>query len=486
MKIRVVQGDEATKLIENYLSEAPTNKTNTKPSGPPKGGKEAEYDEGEFSIEEWEKIHDMSIDDLLDWDSFAAKQTQGVDKLFDIAYGEMPDYINEEGKGDIEASLDKILKVSKQNADKRDTYAALVMKYGKEKVQASGFECPNLVLLIEGDAGCGKTARTKSWAEENGCNLLVKMLSSMDETDLGGTPYAEEQIDKKTGEKYHVLTKLPATELDDLRRKNSVLFLDEYNRGNKAVRNTALKLINEHCIPDSRSKSGMRYFRNLLFVVMAVNPPSYGGVRDPFDPAEKNRVKHIKVESDPLVTRKFIWKNYTNQIRIDLQMGNREEAARDYGRREIGVKILSDPNFKYDTGEEVEMYNRKNQQVLSARSFEECLAECDGTPEDFIKEFPYFCGGVTITSGPDRGLSEQPDKIQMIDTCLGDYHDIEDTMNAILAGGTTNKDLQDQGFEGKDYDDYDDEDEEDKPDIAVYKKRSDVITDRIQNMIDDL
>lgn len=417
MKITVIKNPDPRKsLLESYLTEA--------------DNPEDEEDVGGLNGKPWWEVGEMDPDEILSWDEYAAQAVRGVDNLVDVAFEEMPREVVK--NGDIEDALDKILKRCKTTFMDERYYAAAVKKYGYEEAKKIKAKPERFAILIEGDAGSGKTARCIDWAEEKGLNILVKMLSSMDETDLGGTPYAEEREDEN-GNKYHILTKLPASELDDLERPGSILFLDEYNRGSKNVRNTCLKLINEHCIPDSRlGKGGMRYYPNLLFVIMCINPDNYN-VQDPIDPAERSRSKHLIVKSDPLVTRKYLWDKYQKDLRRHLTMHNRQAAIEDYGRMQIAKKVLGSPEFKFDTPDEVDDYNYKRKGVLNARSLSLALEACDGTPEDFLKEFPGFCG-------------DDPKKIQMIETCLGDWKDISNKMNDLLKAGTQNKDLQKKGY----------------------------------------
>ena len=431
MKIKVVKGDSASKLVESYLTEADD------PKGEP------------GSLKWWEEVDEMDPEEILSWDEFAAKAERGVDNLVDIAFEDMPEEVNQ--KGDIEEALDKILRRVKTNFKDEKYYAAAVKKYGYEEAKKMAAKPERFAILIEGDAGSGKTARCNSWAEEQGLNMLVKMLSSMDETDLGGTPYAETRENPDTGKEEHVLTKLPATELDDLDRPGSILFLDEYNRGSKNVRNTCLKLINEHCIPDSRlGKGGMKYFPNLLFVVMCINPEGAYNVADPIDPAERTRVKHLKVASDPLVTRKYLYGKYQKDLRRHLAMNDRESAVEDYGRMQIAKLVLGDPNFKFDDEEEVANYNFQNAGVLNARSLSLAIEACDGTPKDFLKEFPYYCG-------------DDPKKISMVRAALEKWADADNVMNDLLKKGTQNKDLQKKGFDAAAEDDDDDDGGDWKP-----------------------
>ena len=133
------------------------------------------------------------------------------------------------------------------------------------------------VLLI-GEAGAGKTARVKAWARKNNINLVTKLASVMDQTDLGGAPVPD-------ANREHII-RLSTKEMDALERPRSVLFLDEYDRAIKAIRGTLLTLINDHEITD---KESTRFIPNFLFTVAAINPADENYDTDEIDTAENDR-----------------------------------------------------------------------------------------------------------------------------------------------------------------------------------------------------
>jgi MoxR-like ATPase len=103
------------------------------------------------------------------------------------------------------------------------------------------------------------------------------------------------------------VVKLRSSYLDPLDRENSVLFLDEYNRGSRGNRAALLDLISAHRIEgedlpevkEARAKKGLsvndgyRHFDNLLFTVAAMNPEDdFSGIdstADSLSSAEKSR-----------------------------------------------------------------------------------------------------------------------------------------------------------------------------------------------------
>lgn len=163
---------------------------------------------------------------------------------------------------------------------------------------------PNLIFV--GEAGTGKTARVKAWAKKHNVNLFLKQTATLDETDLGGIP----AVDFKDG----VVKKFTTTELDQLQRENSVLFLDEFNRANAQVRGTLLTFIQDHVLADQRQKDGMKYFPSFLFTVICVNPATASYNTELLDKAERGRGRKIYVKSDPAV-----WLKYFRHL-CDLQV----------------------------------------------------------------------------------------------------------------------------------------------------------------------
>ena len=79
--------------------------------------------------------------------------------------GAVAEIDEEDSKGVIEKTLDRLFKVNKLNQKRGHTHFNNV--------------------LFEGNAGTGKTSRIKAWASENGINLLIKKANELDVSDFG-------------------------------------------------------------------------------------------------------------------------------------------------------------------------------------------------------------------------------------------------------------------------------------------------------------
>lgn len=301
------------------------------------------------------------------------------------------------GEGDIEKALDKALKTNKR-----------IISHGGRDF--------NNVLFI-GSAGTGKTARITAWAKKNNINLVKVLASTMDDTDLGGV------IAGDMGNKSAL--KLASTQFDELgTEKDSVLFLDEWNRAPTTVRGTLLTLIQNHEIPDPRVKGGARFLPNFLFTVAAINPADANYNTDKLDDAELGRMRRVYVKSDVLNFLKYI----EHQFQKDINSSDDPEEKKVYeGQLGIATKLLKDPRFSFDDKADIEASHdaeendKGNGLVLNYRSFTNCLYNCDGTKADFLDLWNDYCNSL---------------KKQTVIEILKDYKDVDDKANDALKQGS--------------------------------------------------
>ena len=292
--------------------------------------------------------------------------------------------------GQIESALDWALK---QNIREK--------KYG-------GHEFQNVLFI--GEAGTGKTARTRAWAKRNGINLVNILASTMDDTDLGGAISPN-----KDG---NAVVRLASTEFDKLNEPNSVLFLDEYNRAPKSVRGTLLTLINDHVIPDGRTETGVRELPNFLFTIAAINPPSTSYDTDKLDDAERNRFAHYEIVADNDNTLNYLLGELDRRIDLAKAENDTDYVQECEGRKGIAKALLSSKEFEMNSAEDNEKSESEgNGLSLSARSLTRLLLNCDGTKANFLSFWNRYCDNL---------------KKDMAEAILKNYTDINDKANDAL------------------------------------------------------
>lgn len=247
-------------------------------------------------------------------------------------------------------------------------------------------------LLIVGVGGTGKTSMIEQWAHSRGLNLVTKATSIMDEADLNGIPVAA--LGDKSAQR------LGTSEFDSLDEPDSVLFLDEYNRGRATVRGTLLKLIQGHTIPDPSSKGSIKFLPNLLFTIGAINPadPNYN-IGDPLDDAELSRfVIYVQEGSDKYEYLDWITKTLKKRGEIlgrikkeDPRMKNSDERLRANQRRiDLITFLVNDKRFAFDDQEAIDKAHSESNDttlppmLLSFRTLTQALYASDGTVNSFL------------------------------------------------------------------------------------------------------
>jgi len=166
----------------------------------------------------------------------------------------------------------------------------------------------NLNVLFVGEAGVGKTARVREAFDQAGLKWLYFSASTLDPwVDFIGIP--KEAQDEK-GNKYIELIRPKPFAEDQV----EAIFLDEYNRSPKKVRNAVMELL------QFKSINGKR-FNNLRIVWAAINPDDVkieGGDEfeydvERLDPAQKDRFEiHVDVPFKP--DKGYFLKKYGEDI----------------------------------------------------------------------------------------------------------------------------------------------------------------------------
>lgn len=94
----------------------------------------------------------------------------------------------------------------------------------------------NLVPLLYGHTGVGKTAMVRKFAEDNNLKLFYLDIPTLQPQDLGIMPV----VDKEKGMFKYVL---PEWAVECLQNENTLLFLDEINRADSDMQNACLQIV---------------------------------------------------------------------------------------------------------------------------------------------------------------------------------------------------------------------------------------------------
>ena len=336
-----------------------------------------------------------------------------VEETLDDLAREQASIIDEEStKTEIERLLDRAYARNKSN-----------MKRGiGSKFQA---------VLIEGDAGVGKSNIVEQWVKEMGLNLHVIEAHTLNPEVLMGIP------DVHPSKQGMVMRRLSTELLNPLKKPNTVLFIDEYNRADYQTRFYFGNLAKYHTMPipdlgDETTEEvfgeygqivdGKLFFNNLVMVVGAQNPYEpdvYTGTNE-LDSAELERFKYVTVQADPQAVLRYFRKKYTALINEATEEGDEEEVKMLKGRLALAEALLSNRKFKFNSHED-RVKAGKQGKFLSPRSLEDALNDSDGTKDDLIDNWDYNCGHSTKN---------------MIEDILRDYKDIDDKANDALKDGT--------------------------------------------------
>lgn len=149
-----------------------------------------------------------------------------------------------------------------------------------------------LNVLLQGEAGTGKTTIILGSFMRNNLKFKYFSAATMDPfLDFVGMPKEKTKIDPITGEtKSFIGLVLPEEFADD---EVEAIFLDEFNRAHKKVRNAAMELI------QFKSING-RVFKNLKVVCAAINPDTEMDKDSTYDvePLDKAQRDRFQVVAD--------------------------------------------------------------------------------------------------------------------------------------------------------------------------------------------
>jgi len=159
----------------------------------------------------------------------------------------------------------------------------------------------NLNVLFIGHAGVGKTARVKAAFERNGLKWKYFSAATMDPwCDFIGIPKVVTMPDGTSHLDYILPKEFQNDEVE-------AIFMDEFNRSHRKVRNAVMELI------QFRSING-RPFKKLRVVWAAINPDEDEDYQvEPLDKAQKDRF-HVWVQAAYKPNREWFYKNFPERL----------------------------------------------------------------------------------------------------------------------------------------------------------------------------
>lgn len=172
-----------------------------------------------------------------------------------------------------------------------------------------------LPIAIWGYHGIGKTEIIKQVAEEMNMNLVVLHLSTQDVTDLIGIPKDKEVIINNKTERvmYWSCPSWLVNAVENTKKtgKNNIFFLDEMNRGSRAVLNAMLPFLIE-------GKIHTHTIGEKDVVIAAMNPSNESyDTNDIFDKALLDRMGHIILQPTKEEYKNYI-KDKVDSITLEL------------------------------------------------------------------------------------------------------------------------------------------------------------------------
>ena len=304
---------------------------------------------------------------------------------------ELDEPLVSDSTGKIELELDRALRINRRNH-----------RNGNRNFQN---------ILFIGEAGSGKTARINAWARANNINLVTVKAGELDDTDTGGVIAGNIAT--------QVAVRLASTEFDQLDSTDSVLFLDEWNRAPSTVRQSLLTLIQNHTVTDPRVPGRMRYLKNFLFTVAAINPDDGDYDVQRLDQAELGRVSRKFVSSDTSNWVKYSVEYYT-------KLANRATDPEDkkvyLKEANLAKAIGSYKDFKFDDVDS-KLDSQKDEEwnglLLTPRNLTNAIEESEGDKEAFLSVYNDHCNNLHKHT---------------MELALKDYKDIDDKANDALKG----------------------------------------------------
>lgn len=239
-------------------------------------------------------------------------------------------------------------------------------------------------VLITGLPGSGKTASVYDWANSHGEDVnLVYINAKNNDLDawINGYTVRSAENPNRVGQAY-------SSNLDELEKKNSILFLDEYNRQTKPqIRAALYTLINEHAIA-GEDEHKLHVFKNLLFTIACINPsvPTDKGAA-PLNDAELSRFVHkIKdAHSDPLAAYDYFSRQFKKDVaKLDPKDPHYFEDLEEYLRMNyLALFLVNHNDFKFDSPNDLQSLSDNQATMFNQRALTEGLYSSGGDVEEF-------------------------------------------------------------------------------------------------------
>jgi hypothetical protein len=193
-----------------------------------------------------------------------------------------------------------------------------------------------LTVCLVGETGIGKTPIVQQWAAEKGGHTKILNFGHMTQEEISMIMFAE------NGESFDFIPPGWMLKLNDIAEKqgNAILFLDEWNRGDKALVNALFTLTDERRIHD------FTLHRNIM-VVAAMNPSD--GVYL-VNEAEKDHAIRKRLNFIYCVHDLKAWLDYTKKSRwyplVPQFIKSASNFLYDAGARDAGKTFACPSNWE--------------------------------------------------------------------------------------------------------------------------------------------
>lgn len=175
--------------------------------------------------------------------------------------------------------------------DEEELWADLVgrCKTEQEAALLIALKQNDLVPVLYGYPGIGKTETIKRIAGQLDCELVTVITSQKDPTDIAGQPYVV-GLDDGDPRLTHLLPEWAEQVFKNAQNgRRTIIFFDEIDKAPLANQNATLTILRERMIEG-------RYFPDGTMLVGAGNPPESGGYE--FSDAMANRLAHLDWQLD--------------------------------------------------------------------------------------------------------------------------------------------------------------------------------------------